>query len=108
MYLDGGIEKVRQFMEPRFQRAVEESLEDNSLFDSRSLLQIWAQSELGATPSYRTINSSGPDHDREFVVEVTAGSEITATGTGGSKQEAAQEAAAAALQKVGWPNLQIK
>ena len=108
MYLDGGIERVRQFMEPRFQRAVEESLQDNSLFDSRSLLQIWAQSEIGATPSYRTINSSGPDHQRIFVVEVTAGSEISATGTGGSKQEAAQQAAGSALQKVGWPNLQIK
>lgn len=107
MYLDGGLAKVREFMESRFQRAVENSLRDDSLFDARSLLQIWAQSELGLTPRYRTVDSSGPDHEREFVVEVEAGNEIKATGTGNSKQEAAKKAAASALRKVGWPNLQI-
>ena len=107
MYLDGGLDKVREFMEPRFRRAVENSLQDESLFDSRSLLQIWAQSETGMTPQYRTVQSSGPDHDRVFVVEVQAGGRLVAQGKGNSKQEAAQQAAAAALRKVGWPNLQI-
>jgi ribonuclease-3 len=107
MFLDGGLETVRQFMEPRFQRAVESSLKDDSLFDSRSLLQIWAQSEVGATPKYRTVKSSGPDHERVFVVEVKAGPTLVATGEGGSKQEAAKNAASSALRQVGWPNLQI-
>lgn len=107
MVLDAGLEKARAFMEPRFKRSVEDSLKDDSLFDARSLLQIWAQSELGLTPHYRTVDSSGPDHEREFVVEVQAGPTLKAEGKGSSKQEAAKNAASAALRQVGWPNLQI-
>ncbi|MFQ5923214.1 MAG: putative dsRNA-binding protein, partial [Anaerolineales bacterium] len=86
------------FLEPRLPEAVEQALEDQSLMDARSLLQIWAQAELGETPSYRTIDSTGPDHAREFVVEVSVGEQPAARGHGRSKQEAAQAAASEALE----------
>lgn len=107
LYLDSGLESVLEFMEPRFAHAVETILEDESLFDARSLLQIWAQSEIGETPSYRTVEAVGPDHDRSFVIEVQVAGRVQAQGAGSSKQEAAQRAAAAALAELGWPNLSL-
>lgn len=100
LYLDAGIQAVSNFLEPRFQQAIETVMQDESLMDARSLLQIWAQAEIGQTPRYRTVASMGPDHAREFVVEVTLGDEISAQGQGHSKQEAAQAAAGQALALV--------
>lgn len=100
LYLDSGLEVVAEFIEPRFQRAVRVAFQDQSLMDARSQLQIWAQAELGETPRYRTVASMGPDHAREFVVEVSLGEGISAQGQGHSKQEAAQAAASHALDLV--------
>lgn len=107
LVLDKGVDEVQEFMVPYLKQAVESIFEDESLVDARSLLQIWAQAEVGATPSYRTLEESGPDHDRSFTVEVAVGNELRARGNGGSKQEAAQAAANAALSKLGWPNPRI-
>jgi len=103
MYLDAGLDAVARFMEPRWQSAAEVILRDETHFDPRSLLQMWAQAELGQTPKYQTIHSSGPDHARQFEVEVHLGNGIHGRGQGFSKQDAAQEAAADALAKVGRP-----
>ncbi len=100
IYLDGGQEAVRRFMEPRFDRAVRRALEDGSLIDPRSRLQIWAQGELNATPRYTTVGAHGPDHAREFVVEVEVGEALRSRGQGRSKQEAAQDAAARVLRDI--------
>jgi len=97
LYMDSGLESVAQFLEPRFSQAVERVMQDESLLDARSLLQIWAQAELGETPRYRTVEAIGPDHAREFVVEVSIGRGPSARGVGRSKQEAAQAAASLAL-----------
>lgn len=101
VYLDAGLEKVLEFMEPRFEAAVETILEDESLLDARSQLQVWAQAELGETPRYRTIEEHGPDHAREFVVAVMIGGTPRGRGIGRSKQAAAQRAAADALRSIG-------
>jgi ribonuclease-3 len=93
MYLDLGLEEVFHFLEPRLVKAANAALEDESLLDPRSQLQIWAQAELGVTPLYETVDSYGPDHQREFLVEVSVGDDLKGRGQGRSKQEAAQEAA---------------
>ena len=98
LYIDSGLEAVANFLEPKLPQAVSQAMADESLMDGRSLLQIWAQAERGETPRYRTIESSGPDHDREFVVEVSVGEQPAARGRGKSKQEAAQAAASEALR----------
>jgi len=100
LYLDAGLEQVTAFMEPRLHAAAEAALEDERLIDARSILQMWAQAELGETPQYETVAVEGPDHAREFTVEVQVGSELSARGRGHSKQEAAQRAAGAALERL--------
>jgi len=101
LFLDAGIESVMRFMEPRFRRAADEVLEKEALLDPRSVLQMWAQAEHGETPRYETVDASGPDHAREFTVEVQVGEIVRAQGRGRSKQEAAQAAAEEALAEIG-------
>jgi ribonuclease-3 len=100
IYLDGGQAAVEVFMDSRFERAVTRALEDGSLIDPRSRLQIWAQAELNATPRYTTVDSHGPDHARQFIVEVEVSEVLRSRGQGRSKQEAAQDAAARLLRDI--------
>jgi ribonuclease-3 len=62
---------------------------------AKTLLQEWAQAEKLVLPLYRVLDTSGPEHRRDFVVEVDVDGRV-ARGTGASKREA-QEAAAAKL-----------
>lgn len=100
LYLDSGLSAVDSFMEQRLDQATRAAIDDERLLDARSQLQMWAQAEIGETPQYETISSSGPDHAREFIVQVKVGGAITARGLGKSKQEAAQNAASAALTEI--------
>jgi ribonuclease-3 len=100
LFLDAGLTVVSEFMQPRLLAATRAAIEDERLLDARSQLQMWAQAEIGETPQYETVTSSGPDHAREFVVEVQVGPRLRARGSGRSKQEAAQHAAAQALAEI--------
>lgn len=101
LYLDSGLEAVSRFIEPKLERSAMAVLEDERLIDARSILQMWSQAEMGLTPRYRTISSSGPDHERIFVVEVSVGDRVRERGRGRSKQLAAQAAASKAIFELG-------
>jgi len=101
IFLDSGLPAVEEFLLPRLDRAITAIVEEESALDPRSQLQIWAQAERGATPRYRTVGSTGPDHDREFTVQVLIGESVVAAGTGKSKQDAARQAALNALRDLG-------
>lgn len=100
IYLDQGLDAVREFVIPHLQRLETRAVEEALHKDARSRLQEWSQAELNLTPVYRTRSASGPDHNKEFVIEVLIGDRIAASGTGKSKQTAAQAAAQAALNMV--------
>ena len=67
-----------------------------TLKSPKSRLQELTQ-RSGERPVYRVAQSSGPDHAREFVIEVTVAGEVIGTGTGGSLRAAQTAAAEAAL-----------
>ena len=66
---------------------------------AKQLLQEWAQGEKLPLPAYRMLEVSGPEHQRDFEVEVEVGGNV-ARGTGASKREAQEVAAAKLLQLV--------
>ena len=99
-YLDQGMEAVRVWVAPLLNPALEEILNRASDKDAKSLFQEWGQAVLGQTPVYHTIASQGPDHAKEFTVEVLLGSVVCGLGTGQSKQSAAQAAARNALAAI--------
>ena len=51
----------------------------------------------GQRPAYRIVETTGPDHDKRFVVEVAVGGRVLATGEGTSQKIAEIAAAEAAL-----------
>jgi ribonuclease-3 len=99
IYLDQGLAMVRQYVEPMFQPAIEHIQLQELDKDAKSLLQEWSQAKLGLTPIYETITARGPDHAKEFTVNVIIGDEIYGQGVGPNKQTAAQRAAQAALER---------
>jgi len=105
MYLDRGMEAVREFVIPPLNDLLEYVLENDLHKDARSMLQELAQAELHITPIYRIKDSNGPDHEREFYMESVIAGVVVADGAGTSKRSAAQAAARAALKLVeeqGW------
>lgn len=102
IYLDGGYDSAKAFIEANFTPMIEKIISDGSHVDSKSLFQEKAQEFEGITPSYKTIKETGPDHEKKFTVGVHIGKELIATGEGVSKQEAEQNAAKKALETKGW------
>ncbi|MEP7356271.1 MAG: ribonuclease III [Anaerolineales bacterium] len=100
-FLDSGLEAVRAFVEPLFKRASEEIIFSEMEVDAKSEFQEWAQAEHRQTPRYQQVSATGPDHSREYTVEVFVDGESFGTGSGPNKAAATQKAAEAALKKVG-------
>jgi ribonuclease-3 len=100
IYLDRGMTAVQEFVTPQFRQFVTQVEEEAIDKDARSRLQEWSQAELGITPLYQTQASLGPDHNKEFIVQVQIGDQFTATGKGRSKQSASQNAAQTALDMI--------
>jgi len=65
--------------------------------DAKSELQERVQAEGGASPRYRVVGAEGPDHRREFLVEVEVEGSVLGRGRGRSKKLAEQAAARAAI-----------
>jgi len=97
LYLDQGIETVATFMARFIVPAISRILAQELNKDAKSQLQEWSQGRWHLTPAYRTVAERGPDHAKQFTVEVVIGEEVYAQGTGRSKQAAEQAAAEAAL-----------
>jgi ribonuclease-3 len=104
VYLDGGIEAARTFIETQFAELLEEARRTGAeaafTDDWKSALQEWLQSRGRGLPAYRLAEELGPAHRRRFVVEVVVEGESIARAEGKSKKEAAQSAARAALEKL--------
>lgn len=100
IYLDGGLDSVRIFIEPLLKSAISRILVTNSDLDSKSVLQERIQSLGFAPPTYVTISAAGPEHQKTFEVEVLVDGKPFARGQGMSKQLAAKAAARAALDQL--------
>ena len=94
---DGGYEAVREVIFRLFKD--EDRLVAPRVKDDKSSLQEYTQAHNMGLPAYRIIDSTGPDHDRQFVAEVVICGRQMATGKGPSKKSAEQMAARAALKR---------
>jgi len=101
IYLDGGIDPVRAFIERQFDALIDEARRTGAhatfTEDYKSALQEWLQSHDRGLPIYRLAAEVGPAHRRRFEVEVLVSGQPVARAEGKSKKEAAQAAAKAAL-----------
>jgi len=99
LYLDQGLEAVRQFLHDH----VFPSITVNGrpqMSDYKTELQELTQHHSMGALEYRIVEERGPAHEREFVSEVYMGSKCLGRGSGRSKKEAEQQAAAVALKQL--------
>lgn len=101
-YLDGGIEKAKDFIQKYILSKTETIIQTASYKDAKSLFQEKSQELLSITPIYKSLKSWGPDHVKQFEVGVFLDEDLIAQGTGYSKQEAEINAAQKALELKGW------
>ncbi len=95
-YLDGGMEAARQFI-GRFILSNVPSGRLHNL-DYKTTLQELVQQKKNQVLSYALIGQTGPDHDKQFSVEVSLNGAVVGQGTGTSKKRAEQAAACAAIE----------
>ncbi len=98
VYLDGGITYARNLIQTYILDRVEQ--EKRTPSDYKTALQELVQRESGRVLSYHLIGESGPDHAKEFTVEVRLNDQGVGTGTGRSKKEAEQNAARAGFARL--------
>jgi ribonuclease-3 len=98
VYLDGGLEPVRQFLLRELSETIQAAgRPDYFGRDHKSRLQEALQALGRPLPIYRVAGEVGPDHRKLFHVQVQVGGEVLAEGAGRTKKDAEQDAAKAAL-----------
>ncbi|MFH1687371.1 MAG: ribonuclease III [bacterium] len=100
VYLDGGLESARDVILRLIYSRKKQILSDSSQRNYKGALLEMVQSWGEAMPRYDVLEESGPDHQKTFVVEVHVQGAALGQGTGNSKKEAEQHAAAQALAKI--------
>lgn len=101
MFLDGGLEPVRGFV-LRFVEKEANNQRKRHFKDYKTTLQEIVQQNPEEKLEYVLTGESGPDHSKQFVVEVHLNSNVIGTGRGRSKKEAEQQAAREALKLMGY------
>ena len=99
VYLDGGLRAARSVIRHHFATLLESVGTSNANRDYKSQLQELAQVTFHATPIYRIIEASGPDHNKTFTVQLKV-QDILTEGIGKSKKLAEQDAAQKALELI--------
>ena len=97
-FLDGGMEAARGIVERFVLSNVPVKRLQN--VDYKTALQELVQQKKNQVLSYTLVGESGPDHDKEFRVEVSLNGTVVGSGTGSSKKRAEQEAAHSAMEKL--------
>jgi len=97
IYLDSGEKAAYKFAKMFVFRDNKERKQT----DYKTRLQEIAQKNMEEIIKYTLVDESGPAHNRSFTVEVMLNSNVIGRGTGGSKKEAEQRAAQAALELMG-------
>ena len=95
-FLDGGMEAARQFINTFVLTEIPTQKLRNT--DHKTALQELVQLKKNQTLTYALVGESGPDHDKQFVVEVSLNGKVVGKGIGSSKKRAEQDAAKAAIE----------
>jgi ribonuclease-3 len=99
VFEDGGYPEAVNLTQRLFDDHLEIKKEELLLGDAKSRLQELLQERYNEAPTYRLDREEGPSHQKQFCVSVVFREEVLGSGVGGSKKEAEQRAASAALKQ---------
>ncbi len=101
VYLDGGFHEAKRFvmshLKPFFKKI---NVGKFFINNYKSALQEYFQKESLPAPNYKMVTTKGPDHKKQFTVEVFSRKKPLAKAIGNSKKEAEQKAAQKALKNL--------
>jgi ribonuclease-3 len=98
VYLDGGIEAARNFVEPLIGRLFPDPQSLLLELNPKGALQELSLRKWSVTPVYTVLEIKGPDHDPLFTVSVEINGRVLASGTDKSRRAAEKAAAVKALE----------
>ncbi|MEC8943109.1 MAG: ribonuclease III [Verrucomicrobiota bacterium] len=100
--LDGGITGAREVTMRLMDEDLQEALEGEDTSNPKGRLQEELQALRRESPYYRILAEEGPDHLKQFRVEVLWGGNPLGAGRGSSKKNAETAAAQDALERRRW------
>ena len=100
IYLDGGIQRAREFIMRLLDDEIEMAHRGRGELDYKSMLQQKIQRLRNTTPTYKVIQEKGPDHSKQFLVAAHIQNVQYTPAWGHSKKEAEQRAASNALAEL--------
>lgn len=106
IYLDSGIEAAREFIYRHFFKSGRAELSFDNLQEAKNRLLHLTQVQFRCQPSYRIVETTGPEHAKQFHCEVSVRGIVCGRGMGLNKKEAEKKAARQALQRL--PEMEIK
>ena len=90
IYIDGGLEAVRQFIRKHLLKDIDSLLTGKFHHNYKSWLLEYVQAKGESIPEYHVILEKGPDHHKEFTVEVIYNNKALGKGVGPNKKKAEQ------------------
>jgi ribonuclease-3 len=102
MFLDSSYEETARVVHRHFAEAFG-AFEELSITDYKSLLLEFCQSRFKTLPRIAVVHERGPEHEKEFEVNVILEGGVIGQGSGKNKKQAAQEACKEALRSLGYP-----
>jgi ribonuclease-3 len=100
IYLDGGIEVARLFIERHLGPEIDAASQNRNGLNYKSSLQQTTQKEFGAAPTYQLLDEKGPDHSKCFKIAAHVAGKQYTPAWGASKKDAEQRAACNALAEL--------
>jgi ribonuclease-3 len=100
LYLDLGFDRVRDWLVGLAEPELVLEAPVMSLKSPKSRLQEYTQRRSGVRPEYRLLDATGPDHEKQFRVEVAVDGEVLGAGEGLSRRQAETAAAAQAIETI--------
>lgn len=100
LFIDSGIEITKSFLIEVFNQKIQILEKERSFKDPKSLLQEFVQSKKQNSPMYKVLREHGPAHSKIFTMGVFIEGKLIGQGDGKSKQEAEENAAVEALEKL--------
>ena len=102
IYLDGGLEPAKAFILDQAQESLEQIEEKPVDINPKGNLQELLQTISPESPAYEVLSQSGPEHDKQFVVQAVWEGIVLGKGAGKSKKQAETAAAEQAMELKRW------
>ncbi|MEA3346852.1 MAG: ribonuclease III [Candidatus Auribacterota bacterium] len=99
IYLDSGYSAAEEWIINKFRKHIKEGI-DFYNHGAKNELQEFAQAKYSELPVYTVLKELGPEHRREYIVQVEINGKVLGKGKGPSKKEAESNAACEALEKL--------